>query len=280
MTNSRARQAPRLGVAARWPAVLRSHFWISNSVPLPLRRRRRGASRPVEPGILRATLPNGLRVDSRSAARWRPGLATSVNYLVGSNDAPDGFPGTAHALEHVMFRGSPSPSADELANIGNDHRRYFNANTRENLTQYLFTVSPSDHIELALRVEATRMQGLLVDPADQHERGAIEQEVAQDLSNPNYLLFEDCARFSSPARPMSMMRSAPGRLSKKTTAKMLKDFYNKAGTPENAILVMAGNLDPQATLTKICTIFGGIPRKALGMICRSIPSRLWRRRPS
>src|SRR6185503_3363764 len=88
-------------------------------------------------GVLRATLDNGLRVIIVKND-LAPVVSTSVNYLVGSNDAPDGFPGTAHALEHVMFRGSPGLSADQLANIGSIVGGDFNANTRENLTQYLF----------------------------------------------------------------------------------------------------------------------------------------------
>jgi len=146
------------------------------------------APAPAEAGVLRATLPNGLRV-ILVRNTLAPVVATSVNYLVGSNDTPTGFPGTAHALEHMMFRGSPGLTADQLANIGSVMGGNFNANTRENLTQYLFTV-PSEDVDVALRVEATRMAGLTLDQKDwDQERGAISQEVAQDLSSPNYLLF-------------------------------------------------------------------------------------------
>ncbi|HXZ68965.1 MAG TPA: insulinase family protein, partial [Alphaproteobacteria bacterium] len=70
-----------------------------------------------EHGVLRATLPNGLRV-VLVRNTLAPVVATSVNYLAGSDEAPEGFPGTAHAQEHMMFRGSPGLTADQLANIG------------------------------------------------------------------------------------------------------------------------------------------------------------------
>src|SRR5580658_8202841 len=98
-----------------------------------------GAAAPMsktpaeESGVLRATLPNGLRVVvvRNSLA---PVVATSVNYLAGSDEAPAGFPGTAHAEEHMMFRGSPGLTADQLADLGSIVGGDFNANTREDLT--------------------------------------------------------------------------------------------------------------------------------------------------
>src|ERR1700758_632516 len=124
--------------------------------------------------IVRATLPNGLRVIVVRNA-LAPVVATSMNYLTGSDETPPGFPGTAHAQEHMMFRGSPGLTADQLADIGSVIGGNFNANTRESLTQYLFTV-PSEDLDVALHIEALRMRAALEAPREwQHERGAIEQ---------------------------------------------------------------------------------------------------------
>src|SRR5256885_9491726 len=57
--------------------------------------------------------------------------------VCSSDLTPPGFPGTAHAQEHMMFRGSPGLTADQLADIGSVVGGNFNANTREALTQYL-----------------------------------------------------------------------------------------------------------------------------------------------
>ncbi|MGH8261458.1 MAG: M16 family metallopeptidase, partial [Steroidobacteraceae bacterium] len=139
--------------------------------------------------VLRATLSNGLRVIIVRNT-LAPVASTAVNYLVGSDESPPGFPGTAHAQEHMMFRGSPGLTADQLANIGSIMGGNFNANTRESLTQYLYTVPAAD-LDVALHIEAIRMRGVDDSPGQWAlERGAIEQEVAQDLSDPGYVLYK------------------------------------------------------------------------------------------
>jgi zinc protease len=213
-------------------------------------------------GVLRATLRNGLRVIivRNSLA---PVAATSVNYLVGSNEVPDGFPGSAHALEHMMFRGSPGMSADQLADIGSVMGGNFNANTRENLTQYLFTV-PAEDLDVALHVEATRMQAILATDKDwEQERGAIEQEVAQDISSPNYVLFQKLREIMFAGTPYEHDALGTRPSFDKTKAADLKAFHDRWYAPNNAILVIVGNLDPQDTLKKVDTLFGSIPRKAV-----------------
>src|SRR6202050_3149438 len=227
-----------------------------------------GAAAPMsktpaeESGVLRATLPNGLRVVvvRNSLA---PVVATSVNYLAGSDEAPAGFPGTAHAEEHMMFRGSPGLSADQLADIGSIVGGDFNANTREGMTQYLFTV-PAEDLDVALHIEALRMRAVLDTPKEwQNERGAIEQEVAQDMSEPSYALYEKLRARMFAGTPYAHDALGARPSFDKTTAAMLKSFHDTWYAPNNAILVIAGNVDPPGTLIERRQLFGEIGAKKL-----------------
>ena len=221
-----------------------------------------GTAGAAEPGVLRATLPNGLRVVIVRNA-LAPVVATSVNYLAGSDEAPPGFPGTAHAEEHMMFRGSPGLTAEQLADIGSILGGDFNANTREGMTQYLFTV-PAEDLDLALHIEALRMRAILASGKEwQNERGAIEQEVAQDLSEPGYLLFEKLRARMFAGTPYAHDALGTRPSFDKTTAQMLKSFHDSWYAPNNAILVIAGNVDPQGALSEVKQLFGDIPAKKL-----------------
>jgi zinc protease len=186
-----------------------------------------------------------------------------VNYLVGSNEAPAGFPGMAHAQEHMMFRGSPDLSAAQLTNIIALMGGKFNADTQQTVTQYFLTV-PKDDLDVALKVEAVRMRGVLdSEELWAQERGAIEQEVAQDFSNPEYVFFmrllEDMFRNTPYAHDALGTRPSFD----KTTGAMLKEFYDTWYAPNNAVLIIAGDVDPAKALKKIKELFQSIPSKPL-----------------
>ncbi|HTW38445.1 MAG TPA: pitrilysin family protein [Steroidobacteraceae bacterium] len=217
---------------------------------------------PDDSDVVRGTLANGLRVIIVRNT-LAPVASTAVNYLVGSDEAPPGFPGTAHAQEHMMFRGSPGLTADQLADIGSIMGGNFNADTRESITQYLYTI-PAEDLDVALHIEADRMRG--VDDSTKQwseERGAIEQEVAQDLSNPGYVLYEKLRGIAFAGTPYAHDALGTRPSFDRTTAQMLKHFYATWYAPNNAILIIVGDVDPRATLAKVRTLFGGIPRKQL-----------------
>ena len=213
-------------------------------------------------GIVRATLKNGLRVVIVRNA-LAPVVTTVVNYQVGGNETPVGFPGTAHALEHMMFRGNPGLSSDQLAQISAAIGGNFDANTQQTITQYYFTV-PADDLELALHIESLRMSGILsTEELWDKERGAIEQEVAQDLSNPEYVLYMKLLEAMFKGTPYEHDPLGTRPSFDKTTGAMLKSFYADWYVPNNAILVIVGDVEPAATLASVRRLFETIPPKRL-----------------
>ena len=220
-----------------------------------------GRANPSEK-ILRATLKNGLRVVI-VPDNLAPVATTVVNYLVGSNEAPAGFPGMAHAQEHMMFRGSPGLSADQLAKISAAMGGNFDADTQQTVTQYFFTV-PAEDTDVALHIESERMRGVLdTDQLWDKERGAIEQEVAQDLSNPEYVFYTKLltAMFGGTPYEHDALGTRPSF--DKTTGAMLHDFYNTWYAPNNAVMIIVGDVDPEKTLATVKTLFEDIPEKAI-----------------
>ncbi len=220
------------------------------------------AGNTTEESVLRATLKNGLRVVIVRNP-LAPVVTTEINYLVGSNEAPAGFPGTAHALEHMMFRGSEGLSADQLADITAAMGGDFDADTRQTVTQYYFTV-PSEDIDVALHIESIRMKNLLcTDSLWKNERGAIEQEVAADLSNPQYVFYTKLLKAMFKGTPYSHDALGTRPSFNKTSAAMLKKFHNTWYAPNNAVLVIVGNVQPEKVLNEVKNLFGPIPEKKL-----------------
>lgn len=211
---------------------------------------------------LHATLGNGLRVVIVRNT-LAPVVTTEMNYLVGSDEAPRGFPGTAHAQEHMMFRGSPGLSAAQLADITASMGGNFDADTQQSVTQYYFTV-PSQDLDTALHVQALRMRGVLdQEKSWQQERRAIEQEVAQDLSNPQYVLYTKLLSAMFKGTPYAHDALGTRPSFDKTTGAMLKQFHQRWYSPSNAVLVVVGDIDPPHTLAQIKRLFGDIAPRAV-----------------
>ena len=213
-------------------------------------------------GVQRATLPNGLRVVI-VPDHLAPVVTTEINYLAGSNDAPTGFPGTAHALEHMMFRGSQGLDRDQLSELGAALGGSYNADTTETVTQYFYTV-PAEDLAVALHVEALRMTGATLAQADwDKERGAIEQEVSRDMSSPIYTYLSQLQGIMFAGTPYAHDALGTRPSFDKTDAKMLRAFYETWYAPNNAILVITGDVDAPRVLDQVRAIMGGIPSRPL-----------------
>jgi zinc protease len=244
-------------VAQRWIGWAAA---LAMLVALPCAAEQAGLSGSVPDGVLRATLPNGLRVVI-VPDRLAPVVATALNYLAGSNDAPDGFPGTAHALEHMMFRGSDGLDRDQLAEVGALLGGDNNANTTETVTQYTSTV-PAEDLDVVLRAEALRMRGLSLKQSDwEQERGAIEQEVSRDLSSPFYTYASQAQAILFASTPYQHDALGSRETFERTDAAMLRRFYETWYAPNNAILVIAGDVRPDEAMAQVRAAFGDIPSR-------------------
>jgi zinc protease len=241
----------RLGeIELNFKALLSALFLLTAFVP------RVHAADPSN--VTRATLSNGLQVVIVRNA-LAPVVTVEMNFKVGGDETPPGFPGSAHAEEHMAFRGCTGMTADQTAAIYAQLGGRDNADTQQNITQYYTTVPAAD-LDVALHAQAACLRG--VDNSEQewaHERGAIEQEVSRDLSNPTYKFIDRLNADMFAGTPYAHDPLGTRASFDATTGAMLSDFHKKWYTPGNAILMIVGDVDPAATIAKVKELFGDIP---------------------
>jgi len=204
-------------------------------------------------------LENGMQVvvipDRRS-----PIVTHMVWYRNGSTDDPPGKSGLAHFLEHLMFKGTeryPAGAFSEtLAALGAEE----NAFTGWDFTAYHQRI-PNEYLATCMAYEADRMRNLVLDEAVvTTERGVVleERSMVAD-ANPAGLLGEAVAIAAGPAhpsgRPIIGWRHEIAGLTRADALAYYRRFY----TPENAILVVAGDAEPEAVRDLAAEIYGAIP---------------------
>ena len=217
----------------------------------------RDGNEPVQ-----TTLPNGLRVVivPNSIA---PIVTVEMNVLVGGNDSPVEYPGIAHAQEHMAFRGCMGMNSDQTAAIYAQLGGEDDAETEQTVTQYYATV-PSSDLEVALRAQAACMRGMFDSQEEwSRERGAIKQEVAEDLSDPWYRLSQRVNQDMFAGSPYAHDSLGTERSFDATTGQMLKEFHQKWYAPNNMILVIVGNVNPESTLARVRELYGDIPQRPI-----------------
>lgn len=208
------------------------------------------------------TLPNGLRVILHED-HSTPIASVNVWYHVGSKDETPGKTGYAHLFEHMMFQGSKNYSDDffrPLQEIGGT----VNGSTNPDRTNYYETV-PSNYLERAIFMEADRMGGLLdalTEDKLANQRDVVKNEKRQNYDNQPYGLAR--ARIAKLLYPKDHPYNwlTIGELEDLTAASMddIKGFFRRYYTPNNASLVIAGDVNPAEARRWATKYFGKIPR--------------------
>ncbi|MBB4263649.1 pitrilysin family protein [Bradyrhizobium sp. CIR3A] len=204
-------------------------------------------------------LQNGLQVvvipDRRA-----PVVALTIWYKVGSADEPPGKSGLAHFLEHLMFKGTskhpPGEFDQAVLRVGGDN----NAATGADFTVYFENV-PREQLGAMMEFEADRMTGLILE--DEHvlsERDVVLEEFNMGVANrPGARLAEQMMAalyLNHPyGRPVLGWRHEIDKLDRKDALSFYKRFY----APNNAILIISGDVEANEVRSLVETTFGGIP---------------------
>jgi zinc protease len=230
---------------------------------------RAGAADAGPPALLdlpfeRFTLPNGLRVILH-VDHSAPVAAVHVEYDVGSKNERPGRTGFAHLFEHLMFQGSqnlPKGEADRLLDAAGGEG---NGSTSQDTTRY-WAQAPSNALEQVIFSEADRMGFLL--PTLTEDKLDNQREVVRNERRESYemqpygLAFDRLfAALWNPEFPYHWLPIGSHADLQKATLDDVKEFFTRWYGPENAVLAIAGDIDPQATRAMVERWFGPIPGK-------------------
>jgi zinc protease len=223
------------------------------------------------------TLANGLNVILHRDASV-PVASVNVWYHVGSANERPGRTGLAHLFEHLMFEGSGHVAEGEFDTLLEAAGGSSNASTENDYTNYVIDV-PSNALELALYLESDRMASLLETMSPERvdgQRDVVKNERRQSYENRPYGLASlELDRMLWPAgHPYSW--PIIGSMEDLTAASHddVAAFFKTYYVPNNASLVVAGDIDPARTRALVEKWFGDIPRGPVPMPVGSPPAVL------
>jgi zinc protease len=224
------------------------------------------AAAPAAAGLFNPqafTLENGMEVVVISDHR-APLVTHMVWYKAGAADEPPGKSGIAHFLEHLMFKGTGAAPAGEFSTVVARHGGRENAFTTQDYTAYFQTVAVAQ-LEMVMRLEADRMVNLtLTDEQVETERDVILEERRSRTDNaPEALLGEQMSAALFLAHPYGVPVIGWEHEMRTLDRGDALAFYRAHYTPQNAILVVAGDVTADTVRVLAEATYGVIPARAI-----------------
>ena len=209
------------------------------------------------------TLANGLKVhlvEDHSAQV----VAVNVWYDVGSRNERPGRTGFAHLFEHMMFQGSQNVKKAEHNSLIERAGGYLNGSTQPDKTDY-FEALPSNRLNLALWLEADRMRSLNISAENlRNQQEAVKEERRLRFDNAPYTgaFVDSLPTMFDRERCFAYAHSIIGSMDDLNAATVadVKAFFDLYYAPNNATLVIAGDIRPAQARQLVQQYFGGIPR--------------------
>jgi zinc protease len=213
------------------------------------------------------TLENGLQVVVVTDRRV-PVVSHMLWYKVGAADEPEGHSGIAHLLEHLMFKGTPDVPQGEFSRIVASNGGQENAFTSYDYTAFFQNIA-RDRLELVMRMEADRMRNLTLTPEQvAPEKLVVLEERSQRIDNdPGAILAEEAQAVQFLNHPYRRPIIGWQKEIEALSTEAVLDFYRRWYVPENAILVVTGDVDAAELRPLAERTYGRIGRAA-------VPTRL------
>ncbi|HEX7077499.1 MAG TPA: pitrilysin family protein [Candidatus Eisenbacteria bacterium] len=212
------------------------------------------------------TLPNGLEVILREDHRL-PNVAVNIWYHVGPANETEGRTGFAHLFEHMMFQSSGHVGEDQIWKyLEGAGASFINGSTDFDRTNYLEDM-PASGLEMALWLESDRM-GFLLDrltgPSLANQQDVVRNERRQSIENAPYQLAEEEMWHQLFPKGHPYYADVIGSHEDVQAAKLedVKEFFRRYYCPNNASLVIIGDIDKAKTKAMVQKYFGTLPRGA------------------
>jgi zinc protease len=208
-----------------------------------------------------ANLDNGLKVLIQEE-HTAPLASVWCWYKAGSKDEGPGLTGVSHWVEHMNFKGTTNIPRDQVKGIIEQFGGSWNGYTWIDQTTYLETAT-RDALDRMLFIESERMANCLYHPDDcESERTVIISELQGGENDPDQLLDQEVTATAFKAHPYG--HPTIGWLSdlQTMTRDDLYGYYRRCYLPNNATLVIVGDVDADAALRRVEHYFGGIPAGA------------------
>ena len=245
---------PRLRIVSRW--LHRTAAIVTAALVLPLTAS--GASLPGADQIVTKTLPNGLKL-----VVWPdkdiPNVAMYTFYRVGSRNERPGITGISHFFEHMMFNGTSTRAPGDFDRLMEASGGRNNAYTSSDVTVYQ-NWFPASATELVFDLEADRMRNLDFDPKKvESERGVVYSERRSSVDNDNFgTLLEQMQATAYVAHPYQIPTIGWPSDIEGWKVQDLKDYYTKYYAPNNAVMFLVGDVNPDAIFKLADRYFAGI----------------------
>lgn len=214
-------------------------------------------------GAKETVLENGLRVVAVEIDR-APVITHMVWYRVGAMDEPAGKSGIAHFLEHLMFKGTDTMGPGEFSALVAKHGGQDNAFTAQDYTGYFQSVA-NDRLDMVMRLEADRMINLNIaeDHFEPEKLVVLEERAQRTDSNPGSILWEQSASAFYRNHPYGTPIIGWRHEIEALTIQDALEFYADWYAPNNAIVVVSGDVTAEEVFALAEEHYGPIPSRAL-----------------